>query len=67
MLNAVNNMIKSSAGVIAPPLGVLIKSRTESYRSLFWIASVGHALSSIVFALWAQVEPAPRFRDDAPK
>jgi hypothetical protein len=36
MLNAVNNMIKSSAGIIMPPLGVYLRRRTGSWHALFY-------------------------------
>ena len=36
MLNAVNNMIKSAAGIICPPLGVFLVRRTGSWHALFY-------------------------------
>ena len=63
MLNAVNNMIKSTAGVLAPALGVLIKKQTGSYAALFYSCAVLHAGSALVFALRAKITPASRFRE----
>ena len=63
MLNAVNNMIKSAAGIICPPLGVFLVRRTGSWHALFYGIAVLHAVSGLVFAGWAKTRPAPQFRE----
>ena len=62
-LNAVNNMIKSSAAIISPVLGVFLKRITGSWHALFFLTAGFHALSALVYGVWAQVEPAPAFRE----
>ena len=63
MLNAVNNMIKSSAGIISPALGVLLRRWSGSWRPLFNLCAILHVGSAIVFSVFAKTKPAKRFRD----
>jgi hypothetical protein len=62
-VNAVNNMIKSSAGILSPALGLLLRKRTGSWRPLFHVCAALHVASALVFGAFAQIEPAKRFRD----
>jgi uncharacterized membrane protein YqaE (UPF0057 family) len=65
MLNAVNNMIKSCAGIICPLLGVWLRRTTGSWHALFDGAGALGIVTALIFAVWAKVRPPPRFRDTA--
>ena len=41
----------------------LLKRITGSWHALFFLTAGFHALSALVYGVWAQVEPAPVFRE----